>query len=473
MVYELKNTDSVGFLFEGWEETLIWSCLQGIMGKIYVTNIDNPISAMAIIGDFIFYAGKADQELISYKPEWCRQDFIIMVPQNDQWKFLIEHIYGEKAKYALRYAIKKEPEIFDKEKLLQAISTLSPDYELCLIDAELYDMCLAEPWSRDLVSQFQDYDEYAKLGLGVVIRKGNEIVSGASSYTRYREGIEIEIDTKETYRRKGLAYVCGAKLILECLERKLYPSWDAQNKWSVSLAEKLGYHFSHEYEVYEIQGYEGAVYENKKNEFPTEITGHAISKTSISTEPSVCTAESLLQNAAECNPGPWEQHSRYVAESAKKIADKCPDLDSEKAYVYGLLHDIGRKFGVTCLAHVYDGYHYLMAMGYKNAARIALSHSFNLKDIHDYIGKFDIDESAQEELCVLLAEMEFNDYDYLIQLCDAIAKADGIVSLEERMNDVKNRYGYYPQKKWDRNIWLKEYFEEKMHEELYKVVSEG
>ena len=91
-------------------------------------------------------------------------------------------------------------------------------------------------------------------------------VAGASSYSAYRGtdrrdeagkngGIEIEIDTREDYRRQGLASVCGARLILECLDRGLYPSWDAQNRWSVSLAEKLGYHFSHEYTAYEIQGY--------------------------------------------------------------------------------------------------------------------------------------------------------------------------------------------------------------------------
>lgn len=77
-------------------------------------------------------------------------------------------------------------------------------------------------------------------------------MSGASSYSRYQEGIEIEIDTREDYRRKGFASVCGAKLILECLKRNLYPSWDAQNKASVSLAEKLGYHYSHIYTAIEI-----------------------------------------------------------------------------------------------------------------------------------------------------------------------------------------------------------------------------
>jgi GNAT superfamily N-acetyltransferase len=81
------------------------------------------------------------------------------------------------------------------------------------------------------------------------------MVAGASSYTRYQDGIEIEIDTREDYRRKGLAYVCGARLILECLERNLYPSWDAHNRWSVALAEKLGYHFDHEYTAFEIWGY--------------------------------------------------------------------------------------------------------------------------------------------------------------------------------------------------------------------------
>ena len=57
---------------------------------------------------------------------------------------------------------------------------------------------------------------------------------------------------REDCRRRGFAYICGAKLILECLKRGLYPSWDAQNKWSVALAEKLGYHFDHAYQAFEV-----------------------------------------------------------------------------------------------------------------------------------------------------------------------------------------------------------------------------
>lgn len=53
--------------------------------------------------------------------------------------------------------------------------------------------------------------------------------------------------------RQGLAFACGARLILECLQRGLYPSWDAQNEGSLALARKLGYHFDHAYTAFEIR----------------------------------------------------------------------------------------------------------------------------------------------------------------------------------------------------------------------------
>ncbi len=255
MIQKAADTKEASHLFHNWEETLIWSCLQGVMGDIFVDCAGPAQSAMAMLGDFVFLAGKPNRELAMYKPEWCKQDFMIMVPQSTDWGNMIEQCYGKKAKKVTRYAIKKEPHIFDREKLLRAAESLPEDYEWSLIDEDIYGICKTTDWCRDLVSQYKDYDTYCRLGLGVVILKDGEVVAGASSYSRYEEGIEIEIDTKEPYRRKGLAYACGARLLLECLDRNLYPSWDAQNLWSVALAEKLGYHYSHAYTAYEIWGY--------------------------------------------------------------------------------------------------------------------------------------------------------------------------------------------------------------------------
>ena len=74
--------------------------------------------------------------------------------------------------------------------------------------------------------------------------------AGASSYTIYDGGIEIEIDTRPDQRRQGLALACGAQLILTCLERRLFPNWDAHDLRSAALAEKLGYRMDHPYRAY-------------------------------------------------------------------------------------------------------------------------------------------------------------------------------------------------------------------------------
>ncbi len=170
----------------------------------------------------------------------------------------------------------------------------------------------------------------------------------------------------------------------------------------------------------------------------------------------------LLEEGNYLNPGPWKEHSIVVAECAYKIASKCDDMDEEKAYVLGLLHDIGRRFGVTYIAHVIDGYNYLMEFGYDEAARICMTHSFQLKDINEYIGEIDISNSDKDKIINLLDSYEYDNYDRLIQLCDSISMPTGVVDIEIRMNDVKTRYGYYPQDKWNKNIELKKYFQDKI-----------
>lgn len=255
MIYRMENPQKAKDLFKDWEETLIWSCLQKVMGAVYANDLENPVSAAAVIGDFCFFAGKPDKELVAYKPEGCEKDFIIMIPQSEEWAALIEACYRERAQKVMRYAIKKEPDVFSREKLQEIVEGLSHEYELRLMDEELFLWCKGQEWCEDWVSQYEDYEEYRKKGLGVVILKDGVPVSGASSYSSYRDGIEIQIDTEKAYRRKGLASVSGAALILECLKKGLYPSWDAQNKESVILAEKLGYHYDHDYVAYEIWGY--------------------------------------------------------------------------------------------------------------------------------------------------------------------------------------------------------------------------
>lgn len=186
--------------------------------------------------------------------------------------------------------------------------------------------------------------------------------------------------------------------------------------------------------------------------------------------PSRAEAEKILSEAEKCNPGPWVNHSLITAKCAEKIAVLCNEMDTEKAYVLGLLHDIGRKFGVSHLRHVYDGYKYMLELSYYEVAKICLTHSFCIPAIQTYIGNFDITNEEQKELTNALQNSIYDGYDYLIQLCDCLAGSEGVMNIEERMADVKRRYGYYPRNKWDRNMFLKQLFEDKTGKNIYEIV---
>ena len=134
------------------------------------------------------------------------------------------------------------------------------------------------------------------------------------------------------------------------------------------------------------------------------------------------------------------------------------------------MHDIGRKFGARHLGHVADGYSYMQSLGYDEAAKICLTHSFHNQSIRDYIGKADTTAEEMKLILDQLAAVEMDDYDRLIQLCDSLAGADGVVNMEERMEDVRRRYGSYPEDKWEKNLELKKYFEDRMGKDVYTVV---
>ena len=68
--------------FAGWQETIIWSCLQGEMGEVYAPVGEDPVSALATLGDFTFLAGEPREELVRFLPQNRRPDYHILVPQN-------------------------------------------------------------------------------------------------------------------------------------------------------------------------------------------------------------------------------------------------------------------------------------------------------------------------------------------------------------------------------------------------------
>lgn len=247
MIWKLENPEAAAPFFAGRKDTLIHSALAGIMGDVY----RNGTAAMVNLGDFCLFGGEPDKELASFRVPGHEKDYMILVPGDEGWGRFIEEAYGARAKKITRYQME-----FSGPEAFSSVTAPVPEgFVLAPMDEKLYEACLKDKWSEDLPGQFGSFAAYEKMGLGVLALLDGKPVAGASSYSAFPGGIEIEIDTKQEFRRRGLARACGAALIKAYLERGLWPSWDAHTEISKDLAESLGYRLVCGYTAYEVNGY--------------------------------------------------------------------------------------------------------------------------------------------------------------------------------------------------------------------------
>lgn len=189
--------------------------------------------------------------------------------------------------------------------------------------------------------------------------------------------------------------------------------------------------------------------------------------------PTIEEAEKLLAEAELLNQGLWIAHNKTAGYCAKVIASNCNDLDENTAYVLGLLHDIGRREGIMDMRHILCGYQFMKSLGYDDSARICLTHSFPYKNIGAYNGQNDCSKEEIAFIQSYIDDIEYNDYDRLIQLCDAISFPDGPTYIEKRLVDVVLRRGFNDLTipKWKAFLELKDYFDKKTNANIYELLS--
>lgn len=169
----------------------------------------------------------------------------------------------------------------------------------------------------------------------------------------------------------------------------------------------------------------------------------------------------------------YRQHSRIVGETAEKIAAHIPGMDSEKAFVLGLLHDHGKRVDekIENIFHGQEGYQELLRLGYPVSARICLTHTFPDKDFQD--GEYKFSDELIKWLRQTLQHIEYDDYDLLIILCDKMAEAGQIISMERRVNKIVGRYNL---SNWHKDLLLKQcarlktHFDKKIGGDIYELI---
>lgn len=170
----------------------------------------------------------------------------------------------------------------------------------------------------------------------------------------------------------------------------------------------------------------------------------------------------------------FRAHCLDVARIAETIAEYCPHLDPDQAYVMGLLHDCGRiKDEINLkLFHGLVGYDYMTDLGYPQLARISLTHCFYCQD-------FDFSNYPQpkEQLLrckELLKDIEFDDYDRLIQLADMMNDMGNICTIESRFQSISERY-QIPYEKLDWAIRklteIKHHFDKLCDKDVYELLN--
>ena len=186
--------------------------------------------------------------------------------------------------------------------------------------------------------------------------------------------------------------------------------------------------------------------------------------------PNKTQAEEELYLAETMNPGPWIKHSFNTGLAAHNIAKEIEGMDEDKAYVLGILHDIGRRVGIVSISkHVYEGYLYAKSKDWSEVAQICMTHSYPLmsKELEQKP-----DSEEDKAIKQYIDHCECDDYDLLIQLCDSLATDYGFCILEKRFVDVTRRYGIwkYTIERWNKTFEIKEYFESKMKGSIYDVL---
>lgn len=239
-------------MFEYADDSTLDSFFEGVLGNAYSDSIDCPKSAVINVGDFFFVAGEPiiAEQVIKLAGD---NRYATFIPDRPEW-FEALNSHGKKLLFLERYHTSLPENGFDVnalEKITKGIENY-PDLILEPIDEKYYKKALQEDWSSPFVSNFKDYDEFNKHGFGFVITKDSEIVCGTSCFSYYKDGVEIEVSTREDFRRQGLAKITSAAFILECINRGVTPHWDARNKASLAISKNMGFIFKDKYISFEF-----------------------------------------------------------------------------------------------------------------------------------------------------------------------------------------------------------------------------
>jgi RimJ/RimL family protein N-acetyltransferase len=243
-----RERSGLAALFEatpGWRG-LAAAILSGEMGEAYASGDEPWQLAVLKLGFENLVGGESTDsamaELFAFLPPHC----MIVVPP--AWNEALEARYAPFLTPERRVAF-RSPAAWDRRRLMEFMS-LASGFSLRRIDKQ--DIEAFATIESDLIRNFSTREGFLQRGVGFGVYHGGRFISGASSFAVGGGKLEIEIDTRLEYRRRGFATATGAALVLHCLDAGIEPCWDAANEASAALARKLGFVEEQRYMAYYV-----------------------------------------------------------------------------------------------------------------------------------------------------------------------------------------------------------------------------
>lgn len=211
--------------------------LEAQMGRALVDDRDVPTAFQIEVGPFHYFAGDpaepGGQALLEHLGAHS-----FLMPSAPGWDEAIQGRFG--------------PRLFGMDRYRFSGQNLSAGHLAELLqssrhggDVQRMDLGFAAGlWGRDHfvdLSIYNSAEDFVERGIGYYVERRGRVAGAAYSSLVCSRGIEVSLFVTEDYRRQGLATALSASLLLWCLEHHAEANWDAANRPSCRLAEKLGY----------------------------------------------------------------------------------------------------------------------------------------------------------------------------------------------------------------------------------------
>ena len=214
-------------------------------GKVFVDRREKPSAVLlALTCEFWCLGGRDDNAAFNQAiHEWVLsalksgRNYVLFLPFSEAWRSRLAELFKEQGIMTItRSAFDFDLQCFQRQHVGWR-ERIPAGFRV-----EPYDRHLAET-GGGLAEFWGGIDRFMTHGLGYAVLHGDEVASRCHTVLRGDGEAEISIETREPYRRQGLATLAVCAFIEGCLQKGLKPEWScwSNNSASIALAHKLGF----------------------------------------------------------------------------------------------------------------------------------------------------------------------------------------------------------------------------------------